>query len=97
MKTKLNTIAPRELNGSSYQGLAIMTTVNLLNDALGIEPSVWNNNSCEWWLQHGEYKFSLYCNSAINGDDVVWFRIGSINTLSAIEAKDIILHMLKTA
>ena len=97
MKTKLNTILPVELNGTSYQGSAIRTTANLLSEAIGIEPSVWNKDVCEWYLQHGDYKFSLYCNSEINGDDVVWFRIGAKNNISSIEAKDIILHMLKTS
>lgn len=97
MKTKLNTITPVELNGTSYQGVAVKTTVNLLTDALGMKPSVWSKDSCEWYLQHGDYKFSVYCNAPLSGGSVNWFRIGAINKHSAHEAHDIVLHMLKTA
>ena len=97
MKTKLNKIDSVELNGTSYKGVAIRTTINLLKDALGVNPSIWDKNACEWYLQHGEYKFSLYSTTPLKGDDVAWFRIGTIDKFSSFEVKDIILHMLKAA
>ncbi len=56
----INTVLPNELIGANYKGHAIRSTVNLLVEAIGIEPSKYTSDLCEWYLQSGDLKFYLY-------------------------------------
>ena len=96
METVINKISPTEIEGSSYKGQAIYTTANLIIEALGIEPSVWDNCVCEWYLQHNGFNFSIYSDKPVKGDDVTWFRIGAFSKAESIEILDFIMYSLKS-
>jgi hypothetical protein len=94
----INTVLPNELIGANYKGHAIRSTVNLLVEAIGIEPSKYTSDLCEWYLQSNDLKFYLYCYrypKKLGWDDVVWFRIGTYTNNDSIYAKDIIIDLLK--
>lgn len=99
MKTSFNKISAKDVSGTSYKGYAVRTTANLLIEALGIKPNVWLSDLCEWYLEHGDIKFTLYAVSStgVKGDEVLWFRIGTFTKIESIDVVDMVIHCLKTA